>query len=194
MREGFKKPDLNAPRFRLKRINLLNRDLFKRFKKRYPEHKDMSLKQFKEIVRTFNGLLCEGVIENRDGIELPEGLGFIFMGTCPPAKKKNIDIMRSIEHGTAVSHRNWDSDNKLLKIFYTNHTTKYPFQNKQVWSFKAVKQFRKKASGAYKLNWPKYIVIDSKKKISAMFAKLRKRDYILAESKTIPEGYDEFKF
>ena len=37
------------------------------------------------------------------------------------------------------------------------------------------------------------IVVESQKKISAMFAKYRKRDFILAEGTRIPEGYDEFK-
>ena len=50
-------------------------------------------KQFKDIVMTFNSLLVEGVIDNRDGVELPDGIGFIFMASCPPTKKENIKNM-----------------------------------------------------------------------------------------------------
>lgn len=193
MKKSFKKPDLNAPRFRPTSMNLMSRDLYEKFRQRFPEHDAISLQHFKEIISTFNGKLTEGIIENRDGVELPEGLGFIFLGTCPPAKKQNIDVAKSIEYGIVAKHRNWDSDNNLLKIFYTNQNSKFPFHNKQVWAFKAVKQFRKAASDAYKENWPKYIVVDSQKKISAMFAKYNKRDFILSESTRIPEGYNEFE-
>ena len=188
----FNKPDLHAPRFRPKRINPLTSNLYKRFKKKYPEHTEVTLGKLKEIVRVYNGLLYQGVIDNRDGVELPEGLGFICMATCPRPKRVNPDIQKSFELGKVVTHKNWDSDNNLLKIFYTNHTAKYRFQNCQAWSFKAVKQFRKAASDAYILNWPKYIVAEPGKKISEKFAKIKQRDYLMTKAKEVPEGYDEF--
>lgn len=193
MMKDFKKPDLNAPRFRPKRVNLLNAKLYSKFIEKYPEYSNLSLAEFKKIIQTFNGKLCEGVINNRDGVELPEGLGFVFMGSCPPTKKQNIDITKSLQYGVVANHKNWDSDNQLLKIFYTNRTSKYPFKNKQVWAFKGVKQFRKKASEAFKANYAKYIVVDNTRKISSMYAKLRKKDYILSNSAIVPEDWDEFK-
>jgi hypothetical protein len=193
MRKPYQKSDLNAPRFRPKRTNILKKSLYNAFIEKYPKYADIDLVTFKQIIRTFNEELYHGIIENRDGVELPEGLGFVFMGTCPSAKKKNIDIAKSLEHGVVVEHKNWDSDNNLLKIFYTNHTSRYPLHNKQVWAFKAVKQFRKAASEAYKEDWPKYIVVDPVQKISALFAKMRKRDFIREDVKHIPDDYNEFK-
>jgi hypothetical protein len=193
MTKTFKKPDLHAPRFRSKRMNMLTKDLHMRFLSKFPEYEGLSLQQFKEIITTFNGKLYQGVIDNRDGVELPEGLGFIFIGSCPPAKKQNIDIRKSLEYGVVANHKNWDSDNKLMKLFYTNRPSKYPFQNKQIWAFKAVKQFRKAASDAFKEDWPKYIVVDNTKKISTMFARIRKTDFINRHSSIIPENWDEFK-
>jgi len=193
MKKTFNKPDLNAPRYRPCRMNFLTNALYKKFEKRFPEHKGLGARNFKEIVDTFNGKLQEGIIENRGGVELPEGLGYIFLGSCPATRKQNIDIKKSLQYGIVVNHKNWDSDNYLLKIFYTNQNSKYPFHSKQIWSFKASKSFRKKASDVYKDNWPKYEVIDPQKKISELFAKYRKRDYIQAKSKIVPEGYNEFK-
>jgi hypothetical protein len=190
----IRKPDLKGPRFRNKRISVLTRKTLKQFQEKYPEYKDLSLKEFKGIVMTFNAEIVQGILDNRDGIELPEGLGFIFMGSCPPAKKKNVDYSKSLKYGIETSHKNWDSDNKLLKIFYTNHTTKYPFTNKQVWSFKASKPFRKMASDMFKENWAMYITVNPTEKISAMFDKYRKQDYKRNLKPIIPEGYDEFKF
>ena len=189
-----RKPDLKGPRFRNKRISVLTRKTLKNFQDKYPEYKDLSLKEFKKIVMSFNAEVVQGVINNRDGIELPEGLGFIFMGTCPATKKKNVDYKKSFQYGVETSYKNWDSDNNLLIIFYTNHPTKYPFTNKQVWSFKASKPFRKMASDNYKKEWAKYIVVTPTEKISAMFDKYRKREYKKNLKPIIPEGYDEFKF
>lgn len=172
---------------------MLTKDLYMRFLSKFPEYEGLSLQQFKEIITTFNGKIYQGVIDNRDGVELPEGLGFIFIGSCPPAKKQNIDIRKSLEYGVVANHKNWDSDNKLMKLFYTNRPSKYPFQNKQIWAFKAVKQFRKAASDAFKEDWPKYIVVDNTRKISTMFARIRKTDFINRHSSKIPEGWDEFK-
>jgi hypothetical protein len=189
----IKKPDLTAPRFRTKRISVLTVKTLKAFKKKYPEYEQLSLEKFKSIVMTFNSKLTEGVIENRNGVELPDGLGFIFMGSCPATKKKNLDFKKSIEFGVEATHRNWDSDNKLLKIFYTNRNSKHPFENKQVWAFKAVKQFRQQSSIAFKDNWAKYVEVDPEKKISAMFDRHRKKEYIRNLKTIVPEGYDEFK-
>lgn len=193
MKKLYPKPDLNAPRFRPKRHNILKASLYKAFIKKYPKYKDIDLATFKNIIRTFNEQLYHGIIENRDGVELPEGLGFVFMGTCSSPNKPNVDPATSLKYGVLTNHKNWDSDNKLLKIFYTNHTSKYPLHNKQVWAFKAVKQFRKAASDAYKENWAKYIAVDRTQKISAFFKKMRKKDYILTQGTKIPEDYDEFK-
>jgi hypothetical protein len=189
----IRKPDLNAPRFRSKRISVLTANTLKALKKKYPEYESLSLVEFKDIVMTFNGKITEGIIENRNGVELPDGLGFIFMGSCPPTKKKNVDYKKSLEYGVEASHRNWDSDNRLLKIFYTNRNSKHPFHNKQVWAFKAVKQFRKSASVAFSEEWVKYIEVSPHQKISAMFDRHRKKEYARNLKPVIPEGYDEFK-
>lgn len=189
----MKKPDLNGPRFRNKRISVLTTETLKEFKKKYPEHSDMDYKKFKSIIMTFNKNITQGIIDNRNGVELPDGLGYIFMGSCPKSKKENIDFKKSIEFGTVATHKNWDSDHKLLKIFYSNHATKYPFKHKRLWSFKAVKHFRQKASEAYKENYAKYMDVDPSSKVSTLFEKRKsKSNHISNYKPIIPENYDEF--
>ena len=189
----IRKPNLNGPRFRERRISVLTIKTLNKFKSRYPEHKSLDLATFKDIVMTFNKLIVKSIIANRNGAELPDGLGYIFMGTCPSPKKKNIDYGKSLNYGIETVHKNWDSDNKLLKIFYTNNSTKYPFKNKNIWSFKANKEFRQKASLEYKENWGRYIEVPPHKKISSMFNKHRRKEYMENLKPIIPEGYDEFK-
>jgi hypothetical protein len=191
--KSIKKPDLKAPRFRGKSLSVLTAKTHKEFIAKYPEYSNLNYEGFKQIVMGFNRNLVEGIIENRSGVELPDGLGYIFIGTCPPSKKKNIDYKKSFEFGVEATHRNWDSDNKLMKIFYTNETSKYPFGNKRVWGFTAVRDFKRMASKAYKEHYLKYVEVAPKQKISALFDRHRKKELARNLKPVIPEGYDEFK-
>lgn len=194
MNNSFRSPDVKGPRFRPKRHVMLTKEVYLKFKDKYPEYEDLTLEQFKLIIKTFNIKLGEGMIKNRDGVELPQGLGYLFMGSCPPTKgKKNVNMKLSKETGVKATHKNWDSDNLLMKIFYTNFTSKYPFHNKQVWSLKAIKPLRVKASKAYKKDWPKYIVVDPSEKISAMYNRARKKEFGIKQMNKVPEGYNEFE-
>jgi len=123
----FKKPDLNAPRFRPKKTNILNSNFLKSFIEANPKYKDISLDDIKSIVRTFNGKIWDNVIEVRDGIELPEQLGNIFIASTKKRKGIIIDYNKSAELGYVVNHKNWDTDGLLGKICYTNIESKYKF-------------------------------------------------------------------
>lgn len=193
MLRKMKKPDITGPRFREKYTTLLNKQTFDAFVKKYPKYANLDIKDFKLIVQSFNMNIANGMIDNRNGIELPEGLGFLFLGTCPPKKTKTIDYARSAEYGVETSYRNWESDNNLLKIFYTNYNAKHSFQNKNLWMFKVAKPVRCRASKAYKENWTKYIKIDPTQKISIMFDRQRKKEYAHNLRPLIPADYDEFK-
>jgi hypothetical protein len=190
---AFKRPNLKAPRFREKKLNLLNMKLFNEFKKKHKEHKDLSYAQFKEIITVFNETLYNGVIENRNGIELPEKLGYVFIGTCPPTKRKNVDYKKSIEYGVLTNHKNWDSDNHLMKIFYTCSKMKYHLPNRQLWAFAPGREFKRTASAVYKQEWAKYIVVDNTKRIAAMITMDKKIKSSESYLKYRLSTYDEFK-
>jgi hypothetical protein len=82
MTRNFRKPDLAAPRFRAKALNVLNKELWKEFKEKHPKYKDLTYMDFKKIIKLSNQNLWEKIISYRDGVQLPESLGFIFIGTC----------------------------------------------------------------------------------------------------------------
>lgn len=185
--------DRKAPRFRETSMSLVTKETLTSFKVKYPEYKDLDLKTFREIIHAFNRNIVEGIIDNRNGVALPEGLGFIFMGSCEPAKKKNIDYKKSAQYGVEATYRNWDSDNHLLKIFYSNYSSRYPFRYKELWTFKASRLFKTKASKAYKDNWAKYIQVDPTKKITAIFQRHKRNEYMKNLKPDVPEDYNEFK-
>ncbi len=72
MINNFKKPDLKAPRYREKRLGLLNEQTIKEFKDKKPLYADIDNVKLKKIIKLYNNRLWEAVIENRDGVALPE--------------------------------------------------------------------------------------------------------------------------
>lgn len=166
----FRKPDLNAPRYRPKVYSVLNYDLLKQFKEKYPIYKDITYGQFKSIINKANELLWNTVIENRDGVELPESLGYLFIGTCnPPVKKDNVNFGKSIKYGTKVSYQNWDSDGKIGKIFYTNYSVKYKVIDRQIWTFIPCRTFKRTVAKTYPDNWTRYVKVENNIRISKMY-------------------------
>ena len=102
MRE-FKKPDVTAPRFRPETKNVLSKEFFNLFKKKYPKYKEIDNKELRKIIKKFNQVVFQTVIENRDGVQLPEQIGWLFIGTCQQSKKENVDYAKSLKYGVRVT-------------------------------------------------------------------------------------------
>jgi hypothetical protein len=165
----FKKPDLSAPRFRAKRTNLLNKQMYDAFIEKYPKYKELGLSEFKKIVSTYNGLIQTAVIDNRDGVKLPESLGYLLIAKCDKPKKANTDFAASAKYGKKVNHANWDSDNYLAKICYSNYSLKYRFSDRELWGFSPVKQFRSAVAGSFPSKYNNYIHLTENIKLSELF-------------------------
>lgn len=188
----FKKPDLKAPRYRITRKLLLNKKLHARFVDEFPEHKDTSCELFKDIIKNFNQEIWETAVHTRDGVEFPEGLGYTFVGTCSPPKKKNTDPVASARLNTRVSHRNFESDNFLAKIFYTNFASKYKFKDREVWKFTGVRDYKRTVAKVYPEKWKMYVQVDNFQRISKLFDKHKKKDYAISMTKPVSAEYNEF--
>ena len=89
MINNFKKPNLNARRYREKRLGLLNEETIKEFKDKKPIYSDIDNTKLKKIIKLYNVKIWNTVIENRDGVELHDSLGFLFIGTCKHSKTVN---------------------------------------------------------------------------------------------------------
>ena len=171
MISNFKKPNLNAPRYRNKVLSILNAETLKEFKDKYPAYKNIDNQKLKNVIKFFNEKIWKEVIENRDGVELPYSLGYLFIGTCPAAKSVNTDYALSRKYGKVLQNKNWDTDGKVAKIFYTNYTTKYRFRNRELWQFTAVRQFKRAVAKTYPKKWTKYIIMSNNKKVAHMYKK-----------------------
>lgn len=189
---NIKKPDLSAPRYRPKRHNIINQEFLKRFRLNYPHYQNISDSKLREIINVFNTQIWETAVNSRDGAEFPEGLGYIFIGSCKSPKKFNTDQITSVKLGTRVQHRNFESDNFLAKIFYTNYAIKYKFQHRELWQFKGIRDFTRTVSRLYPENWKMYLQVDNMKAISKIFKKSIKKDYAIKMQPIITDEYNEF--
>jgi len=190
--EAFNTPNLQAPRFRSETYQVLNREFFDRFRKKNPKYKNLKDKELRSIVKSFNKKVYETVIDKRNGLELPESLGWLFIGTCQNSKKKNIDFAKSIKYGVKVSNKNWDSDGKLAKIFFTSSVLKHKFRNREFWGFKACREFKRAVAKTYPENWNNYIVVDPRQKFKAAYSKKVANEIRLKKQEHALKDYNEF--
>ena len=189
----FKKPDVTAPRFRPKAHHLLNKEFFAEFRERYPKYKDLTNKELSAIVNSCNKLFWDTVFDKRDGVQLPDELGYIFVGTCPASKKKNIDFGKSSKYGYIVTNNNWDTDGKLGKIFYTNYANKYKFINRECWSFNACRTFSRSLAKVYPEQWMMYVAVDPYRKIRKIYQGAKFKDEQAKANQKGLEDYNELE-
>ena len=62
MKKAFKKPDLNAPRFRSKRMSILKKSLFDDFKDKHPQYKEIE-KALKSLLVGYESQYSESHIK-----------------------------------------------------------------------------------------------------------------------------------
>ncbi|TXG80741.1 MAG: hypothetical protein E6R13_07670 [Spirochaetes bacterium] len=170
MISNFKSPDLKAPRFKKKALGLLNAKTIREFKDKYPAYENIDNEKLKSIIKIFNRKMWEGVIEYRDGVELPDSLGYLFIGTCPAAKTVNINYALSKQYGKVLTNKNWETDGNVGKIFYTNWATKYRFKNRELWGFEAVRDFKRTMAKTYPENWLRYVFMKNKYRIAQLYS------------------------
>jgi hypothetical protein len=190
--KAYKKPDLNAPRYRPTKLNLTNIDFYNKFIQDNPKHNHITITQFKDVIKTFNGMIWEAVVNERDGVQLPEQLGYIFVGSCPKKKGENTNYKKSEQYGVKIQNQNWESDQYTAKIFYTNFETKYRFKNHELWGFKGVRDFKRTVAKTYPIEWKKYVEVDNKLKISRLFRMEKFKQFKTEETAELLKNYDEF--
>lgn len=188
----FKKPDVKAPRFRPEVHNVLNKEFFEKFKEKHPKYKDVDNTLLKKIAKNFNRNVFQSVIDKRDGVQLPETIGWLFIGTCQESKKQNVDFAKSNKYGITVTNRNWETDGKLAKIFFTSHAPKHKMKNREFWSFVACREFKRAVAKSYPENWNTYVVVDATTKLRLTYQKAVLKEMGLKKQQKALESYNDF--
>jgi hypothetical protein len=188
-------PDLNAPRFRYKFRDILTKELIEAFKAKYPQYSDYSTKDLLNAIKVHNLAIADEIMTNRDGVEFQSNLGYSFIGMTAPSKKNKSNIAwgKSVKLGLKVMHKNWDTDNKVGKIFYCNYGNRYRFENRQLWSFSAARPFKRAASESIIKNWRSYVMVDPNQYIWKLFESHRNKEKLVKATKRNLVDYNEFE-
>lgn len=187
----FKKPDLKASRNRLKKYNVQTKEFFNDFRNKYPEYKHLKDTELRKKLRLINEWIIEEILNTRDGVELPQGIGYMFIGSCPKKTSPNPDMQKSYIYNQVVNNKNYESDEYLAKIFYTNFETKYRFKFHNTWGFSACRKFKRGVKPVYIENYTKYLKVDNFKKISSVFRKNIIRDLKNKEDELLLQTYND---
>ena len=163
-----------------------------RFKDKNPMYSSVDDTKLKKVIHKFNGKIWDTVLNNRNGVELPESLGYLFIGSCPAAKKINVDYALSKQYGKLIQNKNWDTDGHVGKIFYTNYETKYRFKHHEMWGFSGIRNFKRTVAQTYPVNWKKYVMVDNLVRISRIFRKEKYKEFLKNETLDLLNNYDEF--
>ena len=188
----FKKPDLTAPRYRPEVHSILNKKFFDKFKEKHPKYKEYDNATLKKIIKTFNRTVYQTVIDKRDGVQLPETIGWLFIGTCQQSKKTNIDYAKSHKYGVTVTNNNFETDGKLAKIFFTSHAPKHKMKNREFWSFVACRDFKRTVAKTYPENWNMYVVVDATTKLRETYQKIVRKNIAIKKQEEALKSYNEF--
>jgi len=188
----FNKPNVKASRYRPQVNTILDKEFFENFKQAHPRYKDLDDKLIRKMIKRFNQVLCQAVIDTRDGVQLPEQLGWIFIGTCQKSKKKNIDYGKSQKYGVSVSNKNWETDGKLAKIFLSNYAPKLRMKNREFWGFTACREFKRAVAKSYPENWNMYVEVTPKSKIDKVYNSAMYKDFLKKSEDKALKNYNEF--
>ena len=188
----FNKPNVKAARYRPSANTILNKEFFENFNKTHPKYKDLDNKILRKIIKRFNQVLCQTIIDTRDGVQLPEQIGWLFIGTCQRSKKDNIDFAKSSKYGIKVTNNNWETDGKLAKIFFSNYAPKHKIKNREFWGFVACRDFKRSVAKTYPDNWNMYVQVLSQAKIDKVYNNIIYKDFLKKTTNTALKSYNEF--
>ena len=188
----FNKPDVKASRYRPEVNTILNKEFFENFKKKHPKYKNLDDKLLRKIIKRFNQVVHQTVIDTRDGVQLPEQIGWLFIGTCERSKKNNIDYAKSNKYGVKVTNNNWETDGKLAKIFFTNYAPKHKMKNREFWGFTACRDFKRAVAKTYPENWNMYVQVLPESKIDKVYNSVLYKDYMNKVKTKALKSYNEF--
>lgn len=138
--------DLKGPRFNIRKFRrkIVSKELYRQWKKSNP---GITLAQFTRIWKLIAKEMQEVIVEESDGILLPNGIGEMYLGYVK-LKRIGTDYKTSKEHNVLVNYENFHSYGKTGKIIF-RACTKYKLSTCSLWNFRAITPFKEKVTKAF---------------------------------------------
>lgn len=195
-----RKRDPNAKQMKRREFSVIDKDFVANFLAKYPHHRVMYPKanfskrdmaeRMRSLMEKINAKFRQVCLTERDGIELPENFGTIFIGAIPNAEFC-IDRKESTKLGRRVYHKNWDTDGLLAKIYWCqDYQGKSRY--KSIWNFKAVLPFKQEVSKAFRENYGNYRRIEDRMDLAKLYDERQQKVKKRTMAK-VPASYNEFE-
>lgn len=204
MERQFRVADPRAPRFLRKKFDILNatnKEFYTALKEQHPELSKYPDNEIARFIEFFNNVIAQEVVDNRNGVHLPNGLGIIVAGACKislETSKTNTDYKTSAEVGQHVAHSNLHSDTYIAKVKYSNALDRHMFENNDLWMFDPCRALARAVSAQFKNgNHRNYITFTTRQHIAHLFRKqkiAKENPRAVYAKKQQLDNYDEFAF
>lgn len=155
----YKTVDKRAPRFRMRRFNIINRDCWQRYMEK--SGRIISFSRFKKIAEAINIEYTEVALNERNGALLPEGMGVIRLMLYIPTKD-TVNRAKEVIEGRETSKIEVVPirDNVIGKIVWSFRFSKYNYKYKNnFYSFKGYRDFVYKASDNFRNCPERYVKV-----------------------------------
>lgn len=169
-----------------------NKDFYGELVHKNPNLKNYTTSQLRSHIKGMNKMIGEAVVENREGVSLPEYMGIIIVATYGK-RTKAVDWKSTKELGKVVHHTNTHSSELGGWMFYVRSTNRYNFINSQMWVFEPSWDMRDKIAKAYRENWNKFIRLANFKYVENFIKNPKLYDYLRRKEEKELSKYDEFE-
>ena len=185
--------DRTLPRYRRKLFEIHSKANLTRLRENEKALQPFTDKKIRSILRTFNELLIDEIINNRDGFALPYSMGKLVCAYFDNSKKsKDYKTMYDVKAKDQIGFKNWESDGFLAKIVYLPAIERFGFNH--YYGFKATRTFTKKYSAQFKLNFRRFMFFTNRRKIRGIITNEEQLEKIRKTDQEIMINYDEFNF
>ena len=163
--------DKKGPRFRLAYFQTVNKEFFDILRNKYSWAAKYTDAQLRKIILEYNKLLYHTVVNERDGVLLPNSIGLLFIGKCnPPRYRSLFEYQIGILGDRTFTTNNMSSSGYLAKIFFSTSYQQAP-ENMTMYTFKATREFKKLISKTFPEMWEKYIYVPNNMKVGKIVEK-----------------------
>lgn len=162
-------PDRNKPRVRQCVANIITHRDIKEFNKMFPEHNDITLKQFNNILTEFHLEFRKEIVNEWHGIKMPRKLGKVILASFKAKPKVTIDYGTSNKTGKLTFYNNIDTEGRMVKIFFLKD--RGHLHNIKLWRFVPLRYFKQDVSKHFKENYEKYLLLENRQDIITLVAK-----------------------
>ncbi len=162
----------------------IDNTFYKKLKEHYPQLKKYTSSQIRGYIVEFNKAMADAIIDNRDGVSLPDHIGNILtiaIGT-PTSKRKFTNWKASKEAGKKIVHTNLHSNGYVGHICYIRSLEKYKFPNSEFWWLEIDDRLKNKLAQAFITNWKKYIIAPNKPYVENYIKAYNKEEVIREEA------------